>query len=64
MKLKSLILFGLLSLSFLFVPIFSPVQAATTTENIESGLEKVLDAANKKGNAGTVLRNFSNPEDK
>src|SRR5574344_1156500 len=64
MKLKSLILFGLLNLSLLLLPIFSPVQATTTTENIESGLEDVLDAANKKGNAGTVLRNFSNPEDK
>lgn len=64
MKLKSLILFSFLSLSFLFVPAFSPALATTTSENSYDGLKKVLDEADKKGSAGTVLRSISDPEDK
>ena len=64
MKLKSLILFSLLSLSFLLVPVFSPALATTTSENSYDGLKKVLDEADKKGSAGTVLRSISDPEDK
>ena len=62
MKLKSLILFGLLGLSFILMPSFSVAQAVAS--DTYDGLTQVLDAADKKGSAGTVLRNISNPEDK
>lgn len=56
MKLKSLILFGLLGLSFIFMPSFSVVQAYE-----DAGLTKVLK---NSGSAGTVLKNMGSPEDK
>ncbi len=65
MKLKSLILFSFFGLSFLLAPTFLPVQAtAITSDDAYGGLDKVLNEADKKGSAGTVLRSISNPEDK
>jgi len=56
MKLKSLILFGLLGLSFIFIPNFSVAQAYEDT-----GLTQVLK---NSGPAGTVLESINSPEDK
>lgn len=56
MKLKSLILFGFLGLSFILMPSFSVVQAYE-----DAGLTKVLK---NSGSAGTVLENMGSPEDK
>lgn len=56
MKLKSLILFGLLGLSFIIMPSFSVARAYEDT-----GLTQVLK---NSGPAGTVLESINSPEDK
>lgn len=59
MKLKSLILFGLLGLSFIIMPSFSVARASAINTYLR--LDEVLESA---GSGGDALRSVSDPEDK
>ena len=59
MKLKSLILFGLLGLSFILMPSFSVARASAINTYLR--LDEVLESA---GSGGDALRSVSDPEDK